>query len=69
MYSRVGERIKRECSSRVKRLVSLGIVPEPPLELKVMVEVVSTGAVGVAIFDGVEYALIPNRLMAATTKR
>jgi hypothetical protein len=49
--------------------VSLAIVPEPPLGLKVMIELVSTGAVGVAIFDGVEYALLPNLLMAATTKR
>jgi hypothetical protein len=34
-----------------------------------MVEAVPTGAVGVITFDGVEYALLPKLLMAATAKR
>jgi hypothetical protein len=50
--------------------VSLAIVPVPPFALKVMVAVVVlSGEVGVMTFDGAEYALRPNRLTAATTKR
>jgi hypothetical protein len=55
------------------------MAPEPPLALNVTAAVVvpvdvgggvvETGAVGVMIFEGAEYVLLPNLLMAATAKR
>jgi hypothetical protein len=56
--------------------VSVAIEPLPPLALKDTVAVVvpagggvEVGAVGVTAGDGAEYALLPNLLTAATTKR
>jgi hypothetical protein len=55
--------------------VSGVIVPVPPFALKVTVAVVAlagggvdAGAFGTTGFDGVEYMLLPNLLIAATVK-
>ena len=62
-------------AERFKDSVSGVIAPTPPFALNVMVAVVvltgggvDAGAFGTTGFDGVEYMLLPNLLIAATVK-